>query len=88
MYHLNSVLIEGVVEDVFQESAVTKLILKTISRNATGTCLIEVVSTNIALVEQLTRLSVGQTTRVVGKMRFSDDGTIDCVEAENVQVHG
>lgn len=86
MYNLNSVLIEGAVGSVTKEGAVTKLILKTVSRHGAGMCLVEVSNSDKVMIRRLAALSEGQTVRVVGMMKFSEvDGTCSCIAAENIE---
>jgi len=85
MYNLNSVLIEGVVDSVTPEEAVTKLVLTTVSREGSGRCLVEVFNSDKVLERRVKALVVGQTVRVVGRMRFSDEGTFNVVVADNLE---
>jgi len=86
MYNLNSVLIEGAVESVTPEEAVTKLVLWVVSRDGSGRCLIEVFNSDKVLLRRVSTLVVGQTVRVVGRMRFSDEGTCTSIGADNLEI--
>jgi hypothetical protein len=85
MYNLNSVLVEGTLESLTQDEDTVFLTLTTLSWVGKGRCLVDVPITSQGLVRRISSLVAGQQVRVVGWLRFDEDGESGRVVAENFE---